>query len=80
MNTKKIAPKALQQKASEGGAPQLYVVPCPDPLYIGQQLRGLARLVFHASNDSDNAEPIDQEAAFFISATLEQMALALGAR
>ena len=80
MSTKKIAPKAAQQKASEGDADQLYVVPCPDPVYVGLQLRGLARLVFCASNDSGNAEPIDQEAAFFISTQMEQMAVALGAR
>lgn len=70
MSKAKVAPKAAKQKVSEGA----------DPGYVGLRLRGLARLVFHASCDRDNMEPIDHEAAFFISTELEDMAAKLGAR
>jgi hypothetical protein len=70
MNKTKVAPKAAQKKASDG----------TDPDYIGLRLRGLARLVYCASCDGANADPIDLEAAFFISTELEDMAAKLGAR
>jgi hypothetical protein len=68
MRPKRLAPKAAQKKAPEA-----------DPVYIGLRLRGLARLVFCASADGHNADPIDHEAAFFISTELEEMAARLGA-
>jgi hypothetical protein len=68
MGKKKVTLKPARTKA-----------PNDDPEYIGLRLRGLARLVFHASNDSANADPINQDAAFFISTELEDMAVLLGA-
>lgn len=70
MSMEKIAPKATPKKGPEA----------TDPAYIAQRLKGLARLVFHASNDCANADPIDREAAFFISTEMEAMADALVAQ
>jgi len=70
MSKKKVAPKAAQEKASDG----------TDPGRIALRLKGLACLVYHASNDRDNMDPIGRDAAFFISETLEEMAASLGAR
>ena len=69
MSKKKIAPKAATRKPSER----------PDVDGIALRMKGLARLVFHASCDSENADPIGRDAAFFISETLEDMAVELGA-
>jgi hypothetical protein len=62
--------EAAKQKASKR----------PDPTYVILRLRGLARLVFHASCDEVNAEPINSDAAFFISTELEAMADTLSAQ
>jgi len=70
MSKKKVAPKAAQEKAPEG----------TDPAYVALRLRGLARLVLCASGGSGIADPIDHEAGFFISETLEELAARLGAR
>lgn len=64
MSKKKISPKAAQKKD-----------PNDDPAYIGLRLKGLARLVEYAANaDGPGANPINGEAAFFISTELEEIA------
>jgi hypothetical protein len=71
MARKKVSPKPAKKKAPEAA----------DPDYIGMRLRGLARLMFCASGGNGIADPIDDEAAFFISTEMEEMAAALlGAR
>jgi hypothetical protein len=70
MSKARVAPKVAKRKASER----------PDPTYVVLRLRGLARLVFHASCDGVNMEPINHEAAFFISAELEDLAAKLSAQ
>lgn len=72
MDKKKIAPKAAQKKASKPLQEQ--ATTDDDPQFIGQRLKGLARLVDCAAGCDGYADPIDQDAAFFISSELEQIA------
>ena len=46
----------------------------PDPAYIGLRLEGLARLVECAADGGPDVNPINGDAAFFISSELEQIA------
>jgi len=70
MSKAKVAPKAVKQKASER----------PDLTYVSLRLRGLARLIDCAVRPGGHADPIDENAAFFISTELEDVAAKLGAQ
>ena len=72
MDKKKIAPKSAQKKAPK--PPQQQATTDDDPQFIAQRLKGLARLVDCAAGCDGYADPIDQDAAFFLSTELEQIA------
>jgi len=79
-NAKKVAPKAAQKKmlAAAVAAVKAQEPVEADPAYIALRLRGLARLVLCASGSNGHADPIDNEAGFFIATELEAMAFGLG--
>lgn len=68
-------------KSRVARATPLRVVPQRDPQwpesepgFIAIQLRGLARLITHASYDGVNVPPVEEDLAYFLTTTLEDFA------
>ena len=72
-----MAPKSLPPKTTQQKRPavsQHCGNGTDDPGYAVLRLQGLARLIYCASTTTIDLNPIDQEAAFFISTELRDLA------